>query len=69
MKLAYYKRQNVLCSIFTRKDQMFSHLQTMIKKNNIEYQWEFETNFYTNDLKTFQIKIITLNVRGLKWDH
>ena len=26
MKLAYYRRQNVLCSTFTRKDHVFSHL-------------------------------------------
>ena len=26
MKLAYYRRQNLLCSTFTCKDQVFSHL-------------------------------------------
>lgn len=35
------------------------------KKNNIEYKREFKTNLNMNDLNTFQIKIITLNVRGL----
>ena len=40
---------------------------TMIKKNNIEYQrgLNLKLIFNMNDLKTFQIKIVTLNVKGL----
>ena len=55
-----------MLNIHMQRSSVLTPLQTMIKKNDIEYQREFETIFFNmNDLKTFQIKIVTLNVRGL----
>ena len=57
-----------MLNIHMQRSSVLTPLRTMIKKNDIEYQREFETIFFfkhMNDLKTFQIKIVTFIVRGL----
>ena len=57
-----------MLNIHMQRSSVLTPLQTMIKKNDIEYQRNLKLIFFfknMNDLKTFQIKIVTLNVRGL----
>ena len=55
-----------MLNIHMQRSSVLTRLQTMIKKRIIQNtRGNLRLIFNMNDLKTFQIKIVTLNVRGL----